>query len=177
MSGPATALERRALAVASDEYPAFFAGLANQAHRSIAGAYYLASVFPEGDLLRSHRQTMQSMVRAAGRGVRVSLVLGWPSRDTSRRRNVLTARFLMRRNIAVRIASGIPFHYKFCVFDDAHALIGSHNLTVGALVNNVEMSVAVRDAAACGELGKLHKRLWDASAAVPEGKFAARGRA
>jgi phosphatidylserine/phosphatidylglycerophosphate/cardiolipin synthase-like enzyme len=158
----------RALLVSSDEFAAVFTALADQAKRSIQGAYYLLTAFPDGDLHRSQRRALMSLVNAQARGVSVRLVVGWPSLDSSRRRNAVASLFLEKRNVEVRAAADSPFHYKFCVFDDLHCLVGSHNLTTGALVENVEMSVALEDAGIAKELTALHQRLWQSSRALRE---------
>jgi len=157
---------RRVVLVDSCEFSAIFVALANQSRHSILAAYYLVNVSPVGDEFRSQRQAIKALVRAKARGVDVRLLLGWPSREVSKRRNLLATQFFKRRKVPVRVATQIPFHSKFCVFDELHGLLGSHNLTVGSFVENVEISVAFRSSDMCRELAAMHHRLWNDSQSI-----------
>ncbi|MFH0835937.1 MAG: phospholipase D family protein [Candidatus Micrarchaeota archaeon] len=99
----------------------------------------------------------KALLDAAGRGVEVRVLLE-PRVDS----NFETARFLSERGISVKWAPREfkLVHSKFVVVDGERVLVGSHNWSHSAWVDNREASVIVAGKAAVAGFEKVFESDW-----------------
>ena len=114
------------------------------ARRSIAFSFYL---FKVTDARGNQPRTIAAeLVKAAGRGVDVSVILekGNDKNDPLNAENRDTASLLAKGGVKVFFDSPrVTSHMKTAVIDGRYVYIGSHNLTQSALRHNNELSVLI----------------------------------
>jgi cardiolipin synthase len=109
---------------------------------TIANAYF----FPGYRLLQAMRQ-------AAGRGVRVRLILqGQPDMPFVKHAAAMLHAHLMRAGISIHEYCRRPLHAKVATIDEEWSTVGSSNLDPLSLALNLEANVIVRDRAFTQEL-------------------------
>ena len=108
-----------------------FIGLAGNSKKGISAELYQFSYSP----------LLEELVRAAGRGVKVRVIL-----DRTVDSNYPTAKALSEGGVEVRIASRNfeRVHSKFGIFDEA-VLVGSTNWSFHAMFLNREAAVVLKD--------------------------------
>jgi len=100
-------------------------------------------------------EILSRLERAAGRGVRVTVLLERDDHPRSEvnRSNEETAKRLRKAGIVpVFDSPSRTIHTKIAVVDGRHVFVGSHNFTQSALKYNHEMSVAVDSSALADEM-------------------------
>ncbi|MDF5755568.1 DISARM system phospholipase D-like protein DrmC [Spongiactinospora sp. TRM90649] len=112
-------------------------------------------------------EVVRELVAAAGRGVRIDLVLEGAVEDGGTLR-AKTSPFQVLRPFATfwawpdrpAVGGSIPaLHAKVVVADESVALLGSANLTDRALAHNLEVGVVLRDPEAVGRLARHFRAL------------------
>jgi phosphatidylserine/phosphatidylglycerophosphate/cardiolipin synthase-like enzyme len=109
-------------------------------------------------------RVLRELVLAGARGVDVRLLVDdFAVEPTGGRPNATAAEWLTRRGVAVR-TSGVgrrrSVHAKYLVCDERCALVGSGNLTPGALTSNAELSLLVRSRPIARALGGEFVEEW-----------------
>lgn len=115
----------------------------------------------QGAVLR----VLREIVLAAARGVDVRLLVDdFTVEPEGGRPNAPASEWLARRHVAVR-TSGVgrrrSVHAKYLLADDDRALIGSGNLTPGALTSNAELALLVRSRPLTRSLAAAFEREWE----------------
>jgi phosphatidylserine/phosphatidylglycerophosphate/cardiolipin synthase-like enzyme len=110
-------------------------------------------------------RVLKELVLAAARGVDVRLLVDdFVVQPEGGRPNAPASEWLARRDVAVR-TSGVgrrrSVHAKYLVADDNCALIGSGNLTPGALTSNAELALLVRSRQLTQSLAGAFEREWE----------------
>lgn len=131
-------------------------------------AMFLVNLTVTQDLQLRARSLVESLSEAAWRGVDVRVLLAEPGGLAQRRSTVVSARFLRRRGIDVRMLEQQPHHVKLVVVDLDTVLIGSHNWTPSALGGSLEASILVRDTETSRECAELFDRWWSSARVVAD---------
>ncbi len=136
-----------------DYFPALMKAI-DGAEREIVMSFFLFKT--NGYRANYPDRLAAALARAAGRGVRVRIILerGRGAKDslvdTSNRE---TAERLSREGIDVRFDSPrVTTHTKVAVIDGRHLFLGSHNLTNSALKYNHELSVYIDSPLLAGKI-------------------------
>jgi len=116
------------------------------------------------DLDGEVRRVLREVVLARARGVDVRvLVDDFTVGPEVGRPNSPAAEWLTRRAVAVR-TSGVgrrrSVHAKYVLVDEASALVGSGNLTPGALASNAELGILVHSRPLVRSLASSFEREW-----------------
>lgn len=93
-----------------------------------------------------------ALIRAADRGVEVSVLLDAGQPFDEQEKNQRAARYLKDRGVAVAFVEGRALHAKALVVDKKTLLLGSSNWTTAAFENNAEADVLFRSTAAAAAL-------------------------
>ncbi|HEY6839458.1 MAG TPA: phospholipase D-like domain-containing protein [Geobacteraceae bacterium] len=141
--------------------PALLRGI-RDARRSIVCCYYLFKMGNNRGNLP--RRIAEELIRARQRGVEVTVILetqgGGSRNDRLDADNHATAAYLTRGGVRVFFDSpSVTTHTKATVIDDRYVLLGSHNLTQGALTHNNELSVLIDSPEVADEVRAALKRL------------------
>ena len=122
---------------------ALLKGIGN-ARESIVCSFYLFKITETRG--NQPARIAEELVRARKRGVAVTVILekGKSAQDKLYAENRDTAALLTRNGVNVFFAApGVTTHNKIVVIDRRYILLGSHNLTQGALRYNNELSVLI----------------------------------
>lgn len=111
------------------------------ARKNIVCSYYLFVVHGKSE----SETVLEELVRARRRGVMVRVILEKTrQKDRLNEENLHTAALLARGGIKVFFDDpDVVTHLKVTVIDSRYVFLGSHNLTVGALRYNNELSVLI----------------------------------
>jgi len=143
-----------------DYFPAFMKAI-NGAKREIVLSFFLFKT--SGHRTGYTDRLLAGLIRAAGRGVRVWIVLerGSGTRDSQvDASNRETASRLKEQGIDVSFDSPrVTTHTKVAVIDGRYVFLGSHNLTNSALKYNHELSVWIDSPSLAGEILKYIESL------------------
>ncbi|MDA0591691.1 MAG: phospholipase D family protein [Planctomycetota bacterium] len=138
-----------------------------EARERIWGCFFLASVAVDHDPHRLVREICDALVRASRRGVDVRLLLDdFESSVDGLPTNEVTGHYLLRHGVAVRLYESerhVSTHSKYFLFDDDSQIVGSGNLTHGAVASNLEMALQVASPDLMRWLGERFLRNWDAA--------------
>ncbi len=158
-------------------FASYFRASIRRAHTDICIAQFLADIQPDRDQQREIRDLAHSLAQAQWRGVRVRIVLsalyaGPLAVDA----NAAFIQFLAARGVVVRVwqavasdcsasaessaASRQVLHSKYALFDDASAVLGSHNLSPQAFASNRELSIATDSTQTITSLKQRFEALW-----------------
>lgn len=136
------------------DYFTVFMEAVDGAKREIALSFFLFKT--NGRPTGYTDRLLAGLVRAAGRGVRVRIVLerGSGARDSQvDASNRETAARLKKQGIDVAFDSPrVTTHTKVAVIDGRYVFLGSHNLTNSALRYNHELSVRIDSPSLAGEV-------------------------
>lgn len=136
------------------DYFTAFKEAVDGAQREIVMAFFLFKT--NGSRTGHTDRLLAALVRAAGRGVRVRIVLerGRGARDSQvDASNRETAARLKQQGIDVAFDTPrTTTHTKVAVIDGRHIFLGSHNLTNSALRYNHELSVLLDSPSLAGEI-------------------------
>jgi phosphatidylserine/phosphatidylglycerophosphate/cardiolipin synthase-like enzyme len=139
--------------------PAVLSSLERAQKEIWVGAYH----FKTGGHPRSGPDRMaQELIRAAGRGVQVNVVLERPEDPLSEqaRDNQRTASMLGRGGVRVYLERPeIRSHMKVVVVDGRFSMVGSHNLTRSGLRENHELSLSVDSPCVADRIVNYLKRI------------------
>lgn len=110
------------------------------------------------------RRVLTELALAAARGVDVRVLIDdFVTAGDGARPNAPASDWLTRRDVPVRI-SGVgrrrSVHAKYLLVDEQTALIGSGNLTPGALTSNSELGLQVFSTNLCRALADSFEREW-----------------
>ena len=127
---------------------ALFTGIRN-ARKIIVCSYYLFVVQGKNESQR----IVDELIRARRRGVEVRVILEKTrQKDRLNEENLHTAALLARGGIKVFFDDpDVVTHLKVTIIDSRYVLLGSHNLTEGALRRNNELSVLIDSPEIAGE--------------------------
>lgn len=131
-----------------------------EARTSIIGSSYLFKI--SGSRNNTPRRVAEELVRAARRGVAVTVILerGRGTGDRLDDENRQTADYLSRGGVRVRFDSPATVtHAKVAVMDGRYVYLGSHNLTESALRHNNELSVRIDSAGMASEVTAYLEKL------------------
>ena len=139
------------------EFAGALLGGIKSAKKSIICSYYLFVVHGKSESERIEEE----LVRAHRRGVEVRVILEKTrQKDRLNEENLHTAALLARGGIKVFFDDpDVVTHLKVTVIDSRYVFLGSHNLTVGALRYNNELSVLIDSPAIAGETLAYLKQL------------------
>ena len=108
-------------------------------------------------------EIMDALKRAAGRGVRVRLVMsGREGDDNAKERTALAA-----AGVQVHLVNRVYIHAKMLLVDGERAYIGSQNFTATSLDQNRELGLVLDDPVALARLARNFDN--DFAAGKPEG--------
>jgi PLD-like domain len=144
-------------------------GLADEmtACAALARGRLWMSMFTVGLTADDHRaevlRVLREVVLARARGVDVRLLVD-DVMVGNERPNTIASEWLSRRDVPVR-TSGVgrrrSVQAKYLLVDDDRALVGSGNLTPGALTSNAELSLLVRSRPLTRSLAAVFEREWE----------------
>ena len=110
----------------------------------------------------NHPRLARALDDAAGRGVRVRLVLDRNKYEETRStRELLTRSPIPFRLRYGREGPGSKMHHKFAIFDGRAAITGSYNWTLESEEQNYEHLLVLRESAFMGIFQKEFEALWE----------------
>jgi len=123
-------------------------------------AMYLAKYDPD-DLEDRANDLLRELIKARQRGVKVYVYLEYRTYSGTIKENLLTATFLKRFGVEVRLDNQTDTdHMKLVIVDGEVAFVGSHNWSEAALTYNHELSVKIKSREVVKVLERYFWLLW-----------------
>ena len=115
---------------------------------------------------------IKELFSAAARKVDIRIMLNfYENHKATSNINWYAARIFQRNGIVIRyVGSGRTLHQKLFLIDDLYIIIGSHNLSVQSLAQNIELSFLVQDDMIYKEAETKFLQHWETAKAFPWSK-------
>ena len=113
----------------------------------------------------AHQPLVPQLRAISKSGIDCRIILATSSRTANVRiNNTHAAHVLAACGWQVKLAKPQPLHHcKIWLLDDYLAIVGSHNLTIGGLTKNREVSLGCQDAAIIAKLHQFFADTWNES--------------
>ena len=115
---------------------------------------------------------IKELFLAKSRNVDIKIMLNfYENHKATSNINWYAARIFQRNGIVVRyVGSGRTLHQKLFLIDDMYIIIGSHNLSVQSLAQNIELSLLLQDDMIYKEAETKFLQHWETAKAFPWSK-------
>jgi len=140
------------------------------ARKRLWGCYFIVGIAVSGDPHRLVRDLGDALCRAASRGVDVRMLMDDYRTADGLPLNQVAAHYLASRTVQVRLfqsARHSSTHSKYLLIDDDVQIVGSGNLSHGALSTNLEMALRVESPDLLRWLGERFLYNWELGS-IPE---------
>jgi phosphatidylserine/phosphatidylglycerophosphate/cardiolipin synthase-like enzyme len=107
----------------------------------------------------------QAIASAAGRGVRVQVILPAPS-GSSNDSNSAGIETIKQGRVQIKEDTRLYMHAKLIVVDGSHAFVGSENISTASLDHNREVGIVISDQGVLNTLQQTFQQDWSDSQAV-----------